>query len=204
MSDYDTAHIETDILKLAAQAQYIFIVGDAEVAAYLVFLNVVGADNHDNFSLVAQLQEHLQLAVRLETGKHATGVVVVKEFAAKLEVKFVSEFGNAFLDAFRLNLEVFLVVKSCFHMCKVTARAVCSKAICQKNALVGWLNCVARCAEGCDKLFGFGKGVAFAYIQELQPCLGGAVDVNLVAVVEVEIHDGELLGIVVHEWEQLG
>ena len=53
--DY-TAHVESDVFKFASQAEYVFVVGDAEVATYLVFLNIVGADDHDDFGFIAQLE----------------------------------------------------------------------------------------------------------------------------------------------------
>ena len=100
MGNDDAAHIKTNVFKLIAQTQYIFVISYAEVSTNFIFLNVVSTDYHDDFSLVTKLQEHLQFAIRLETGKHATGVIIIKEFASKFEVKFISEFGNALLDAF--------------------------------------------------------------------------------------------------------
>ena len=128
VGDNYTAHVKSDVFKFASQAEYVFVVGDAEVATYLVFLNIVGADDHDDFGFIAQLEQHLQLAVGLKAGEHAAGMVVVKQFTAKFEVKFIAELSDALLDVFGLYGEVFPVVKSLFHVCKVTARYFCSKA----------------------------------------------------------------------------
>ena len=44
-----------------------------------------------------------------------------------------------------------------------------------------------------NKLFCSGEGVAFAYVQELKPSLGGAINGDLVADAQIEVHDGEAL-----------
>jgi hypothetical protein len=43
-------------------------------------------------------------------------MVVVEEFAAKLKIELALECGNAFLDMFRLNTDVSVVVKTCHHL----------------------------------------------------------------------------------------
>ena len=52
----------------------------------------------------------------MEARKNAAGMVVVKEFAAKLHVQFIAKFGDAFLNVLRLNLEVFPVIEPVFHI----------------------------------------------------------------------------------------
>ena len=52
---HDRVHHETTVHEGFAQAEHVHIVGDAEVAAYLVLLDVDGADDDDDFSLVAKL-----------------------------------------------------------------------------------------------------------------------------------------------------
>ena len=112
--DHNRIHHETTAHKLIAEAQHIHIVSDAQVAAYLVFLNVDRADDDDNFRNINQLRQHSQFAVGLETGQHTAGVEVVEEFSAKFEIQFVAEFRDAILDVFRLDFKVFFVVESVF------------------------------------------------------------------------------------------
>ena len=114
-NDHCTNH-ETTTNKGLAQAQYIDIVGNAQVAPNLVFLNVDRADDNDDFSHIRQLHEHFQLAIRLKTRQHTAGVKVIEEFSAKFKVKLVAEFRNPVFDVFRLYFEVFFVVEPVFHL----------------------------------------------------------------------------------------
>ena len=86
---YDNgAYKETTILEFAAQTQHVLVVGDAEVGAFLVLLNVGGTDDNHDFYAVAYLLEHAQLAVRHKSWQHTACVMVVEEFASKFEVEF--------------------------------------------------------------------------------------------------------------------
>ena len=102
-------------LELLTQTQDVHVIGDTQVTAHLVLLNVNGTDYDNNLSIVAQLVEHAQLTVRLETGKDAAGVVIVEEFASELKVKFVAELSYALLDVFGLYPQILVVVKSVYH-----------------------------------------------------------------------------------------
>ena len=115
VGDDHAVHAEAAGHELVPQAQHVHVVGDAQVAADLVLLDVHGADHDDDFKIVLQLVEHLELAVRLEPGEHAAGVVVVKQLAAEFHVQFVAELGDALLDVLGLDLEIFLVVEPVFH-----------------------------------------------------------------------------------------
>ena len=96
----DAVDAEAARHEFVAQAQHVHVVGDAQVIADLVFLNVDGADHDDDLEVVLQLVEHLELAVRLESRQDAAGVVVVEELAAELHVQLVAELGDAVLDVF--------------------------------------------------------------------------------------------------------
>ena len=43
-------------------------------------------------------------------------MMIIKQLAAQLHIEFSVELCDALLDVFRLNLEVFLVVESYFHL----------------------------------------------------------------------------------------
>ena len=101
--------------KLIPKAQYIYVVGDSKVAAYLVLFNIYRTDDDYNLCVVLHLHQHLKLAVRLKAGKNAAGMEVVEEFSAEFHVKFVAEFGDALLDVLRLNLEILAVVEPVLH-----------------------------------------------------------------------------------------
>ena len=62
------------------------------------------------------IMKHLELAVRLEAGKYPACVIVVKQFSAQFQIKFVSELPDAFLDMFGLDPYILFVVKTVFHI----------------------------------------------------------------------------------------
>ena len=115
MSDYDTAHKQTDIFEFRAKSQDILIIGDSEVASHLVLFDVDGTDDHKNLCLISQLKQHLELTVRLKTGENSACVVVIEKLTSEFEVKFVSELSYSLLDLFGLYLKILLIVKSRFH-----------------------------------------------------------------------------------------
>ena len=115
VGDDDGADEEAAVLEFRAQAQHVLIVGDAQVAAHLVLLDVDGRDDDDNLRGVGQLLQHAQLRVGLESREHTACVVVVEELSAQFEIELSGEFGNTFLDVLRLYAAVLLVVKTYFH-----------------------------------------------------------------------------------------
>ena len=114
--DDHAVHAEAAGHELVPQAEDIDVIGDAEVAADLVLLDVHGADDDDDFSIILHLHQHFQLAVRLEARQDAAGVEIVEELAAEFHVKLIAEGGDTFLDVFRLDLEIFRVVEPVFHI----------------------------------------------------------------------------------------
>jgi len=109
-------HHEAASYKLVAQAQDVLIIGYAEVGTNLVALYVLGTDDDDYLYLVANLAEHAQLGVWLETRQHPAGMMVVKQFATQLKVKLSLELCYPLLNMLRLYAEIFVVIKSYFHL----------------------------------------------------------------------------------------
>lgn len=71
-----------------------------KVRADLLALEVLGADAGQDLEFVAQLLEHGDLRVRVETGQHARGVEVVEELAAHLQVELSPDVPTAGDDVF--------------------------------------------------------------------------------------------------------
>ena len=115
VSDNHRTHVEPTVHELIAQTQHIFVVSNAKVSTHLFLLDVFSANHNHNLKTVTQLLEHAQLAVRLKAWKHTRSMVVVKQLAAQLQIQLAIKLSNALTDVLRLNLEVFLVVKSYFH-----------------------------------------------------------------------------------------
>ena len=65
--------------------------------------------------MVAELAEHSELDIGLETREHAACMMVVEKFSAEFEIELVAELSYTLLNMFGLNLEVFVVVESVSH-----------------------------------------------------------------------------------------
>ena len=113
--EYHAGNIQPKIPEHPNQANHVPVIGDAQIAPDFVLFNIVGVDGNDHLHLLLELQQHSQLAVRLKTGKHPGGMVVVIQLAAEFQIKLAAELGNAFLDMLGLHLQIFLVVKANFH-----------------------------------------------------------------------------------------
>ena len=118
LRDANGADQQATALKLVAQSQHIVVIGDAQVGTNLVLLNIARADSNNNLSVIAQLHQHFQLAVRLEAGQYAAGVEIVEQLAAKFKIKLVAKLGDTLLDVFGLDFEILLVVETVFHKTK--------------------------------------------------------------------------------------
>ena len=94
------------------QTDHILIVGDAQISAQLVFFNIGGVDHNDHFHLFFQLQQHPQLAVRLESGQHTGRMIIVEQFSAKLQIQLAAELGNTVADVFRLHPQILVIIKA--------------------------------------------------------------------------------------------
>ena len=80
------------------QSQDVRVVGDAEVGAHLVPLEIEGADNDYNLDLFGHLFQHDDLVVGREARQDTGGVVVVEELAPELEVELAPELPAPFVD----------------------------------------------------------------------------------------------------------
>ena len=101
-------------MKNVHEAQHVVVISDSEVAANFALLNVGGVDGDNDFHVLLELLKHTELAVRLEAGQDAGRVIIVKELAAELQIELAAETRNALFDLFRLNSQVFLIVKAEF------------------------------------------------------------------------------------------
>ncbi len=108
----DRGHVEAVGTVGVDEAQGIHVIGDAEVSALFVLLDVARVDDHDDFRVVLQLGEHPQFTVRLKAGQYAHGMVVVEDLAAELEVQLAAGALDALLDVGRLEFQIFVVVES--------------------------------------------------------------------------------------------
>ena len=114
--DHDGAHEEAHALEDVDEAQDVLVVGDAQVAADLAGLDVVGVDGHDDLHVVLEALEHAYLLVRGKAGQDARGVHVVEQLAAELQVELAAEHPDALADVGCLQLDVLLAVESDAHV----------------------------------------------------------------------------------------
>ena len=115
LGDDDAADVEAHGAQDVHQAQYFLLVGDAQVAAHLALLDVVRVDGDDDFDVVDQALQHVDLGVGRESGEHARGMVVIEDLTAEFQVELSSEFIDSFPDVLRLKLDVFVVVETGSH-----------------------------------------------------------------------------------------
>ena len=108
---HHAGNIQTEAAENIDEADHIPVIGNAQVTADLIFLNIVGVDGNDHLHLVLQLQQHPQLAVRLEAGQYPGCMVIVIQLAAKLQIQLAAELGDPVPDVGRLGLQVFIVIK---------------------------------------------------------------------------------------------
>ena len=109
----DAADVKPEMTENVDETQHILVICYAEVAAFFVFFDVARVYDDNDLSLILQLKQHAQLAVRLKAGEHPRCVIVVIQFAAEFKVELVAEFGDALAYMLRLELEIFIVVKTC-------------------------------------------------------------------------------------------
>ncbi len=127
LRDAHAADVQSQRAERVDQAQAVVIVGDAKVAAHLVFFNVAGVDGDDDLHIVAQLLEHADLAVGLEAGQHARGVIIVEQLAAEFQIKLAAELADALADVRGLHGKVLVVVKADFSHRKIHSKFLDSK-----------------------------------------------------------------------------
>ena len=126
LRDNDAADEKTDRAERVDEAQHVAVIGYAEVAADLVVLDVARVDDNDYLNIRADILEHLQLAVGLEAGQDARGMVVVEELAAELKIELAAELLDAFAYLLGLLLDIKVVIESHFEHYKTSQYIFCA------------------------------------------------------------------------------
>ena len=110
----DAADVKPDFTECIYQTEGVLVIRDAEVAPHLIFFNIGGIDNDDNFRLVLHAAQHPHLAVRGKAGQYTGCMKIVKQLAAKFKIQLSAEGGNAFTNVLGLHFNVFIIVKANF------------------------------------------------------------------------------------------
>ena len=95
MREHDRAHKQLHAPERVDKPQHVEVVGNAEVAAYLVLFESFRADDNDDFRLFLEVKQHFELAVGLKSRQNSRSVIVVEQLAAKLEVQLAAELVDA-------------------------------------------------------------------------------------------------------------
>ena len=106
------AHLDAPFAQVIDELERIGIIGDAEIRADLLALDVAGVDAQDHIHLVAQLLQQAHLDVRIKSGKDARGMKIPQELAAEFQIQFVVEFLHAPEDGLGLLLEIVVIVET--------------------------------------------------------------------------------------------
>ena len=83
--DDDGSDVDAVGAQVINQFQRCVVVGDAEVRAHTLVLDVIGVDADQEVCLVGQLFEEPDLDIRVEARKDARGVEIANEFAAEFQ-----------------------------------------------------------------------------------------------------------------------
>jgi len=101
-----TAFTSTPGPQVIDELQRVRVVGDAEIGAYLLALDVPRVDAEDQVRLVLEKPKQPHLDVGIVPGKHAGRMKVVHQLAAELKVELVVEPFDALKDGGRLFRKV--------------------------------------------------------------------------------------------------
>ena len=112
--EHDGAHIETVATEGIDETQHVHIVGDAEIPADLVLLDVAGIDDDHDLRVILQLTQHADLTIRLKARKHTGCMVIIEQLAAELEIELAAKLRNTLTDMLRLHLEVLIIIETLF------------------------------------------------------------------------------------------
>ena len=115
LRDDNTADIEAASAELINQTEHVAVIGDAEVAADFVFLNIGCGNRHYDLSLVGELHQHAQFGIRCKARKNAGCVEIVEQLSAEFQIQLVVKLVDAVADMLRLHFQVLLIVKSNLH-----------------------------------------------------------------------------------------
>ena len=96
LCDDNAANVKPDTAECVDETKRIEVVRDAKVAAALVFFDIARRNGNDDLCAVAELIEHLDLAVGMETGQYAGGMKIIEKLAAEFEVELTAEIRDSF------------------------------------------------------------------------------------------------------------
>ena len=109
---HDAVYLEPEPPEYVDETQGVGAVGDTQVAPDLAFFQVHGGHGHHDLYLILQLHQHPNFRVWVEPRQDPGGVVVVKQFAAKLQVELTAELVDAGADVLRLHFQIFFIVET--------------------------------------------------------------------------------------------
>ena len=96
------------------KAHYLKVIGNAKVAAHLVFLNISGIYGNYYFRAVLHALKKPHLGVRRKAGQHPGGMEIVKKLSAEFKIELSAEMAYALLNFFGLHFKIFSAVKTDF------------------------------------------------------------------------------------------
>ena len=114
LGKHHTADQQALVGKFINQTNDIKIVGNAEVGTQFCLFNILRTDDNHNFRFLFELQEHLQLTVRLETRQYPGSMEIIKKFTAEFQIELAAKLGNALPDALGLHGQILIIIKPDF------------------------------------------------------------------------------------------
>ena len=111
LGDHDAGDEKASGLQGVLEAQDIYVIGDAQVAADLVLFNGRSVNDDHDLGLILELLQHLQLVVRRESGQDTGGVIIIEQLTSEFQVQ-LAELGHPLLNVLGLKAEIFVGIKS--------------------------------------------------------------------------------------------
>ena len=109
--DHHPEDADAPVAQVVDELEGVGIVGDAEIRADLLSLDVAREDAEQQIHLVLEVLKEPELDVGVVAGQHAGRVVIEEELPAELEVEAVVGLPDPLQDLRRLLLDVLLVVE---------------------------------------------------------------------------------------------
>ena len=86
LGNHNASYIQSAFFKHIDQTEYVRIICDTKVTADFILINVTGADDNDDFSLIRELHQHTELTVRSKAWKYSGCMIIIKKLAAKFQI----------------------------------------------------------------------------------------------------------------------
>ena len=109
-----TANVDADIIKRVDKSEGIKIIGYSKIAANLILNHGNSRHDYNNLCIILEVKQHFYFTIGLESGKYSRCVIIIEKLAAEFEIELSAKARDSFKYLLRLQLYIFVVIKSNF------------------------------------------------------------------------------------------